>query len=96
VTNHFYISRPIFLNRAQFDAWPKDLQDAMRGAVAKAVAFQRDLAIDEDREARSAIEAEGCEITALTANEHAQFRAAVTPLLNEARKTYEQKMFDMI
>ena len=26
VTNHFYISRPIFLNRTQFDAWPKDLQ----------------------------------------------------------------------
>src|SRR5277367_3172410 len=66
VTNHFYISRPIFLNRTQFDAWPKDLQDAMRDAVAKAVAFQRDLAIDEDRDARAAIEAAGCEIVTLT------------------------------
>ncbi len=96
MTNHFYISRPIFLNRTQFDAWPKDLQNAMRAAVDKAVAFQRNLAIDEDREARAAIEAEGCEITALTPDEHAQFRAAVMPLLNEARKTYEQKMFDMV
>jgi TRAP-type transport system periplasmic protein len=96
VTNHFYISRPIFLNRTQFDAWPKDLQDAMRDAVAKAVAFQRNLAIDEDREARGAIEAQGCEITALTADDHAQFRSAVMPLLNEARKTYEKKMFDML
>src|SRR5438067_10526795 len=26
VTNHFYISRPIFLNRTQFDAWPLDVQ----------------------------------------------------------------------
>ena len=33
VTNHFYISRPIFLHRDTFDAWPKDLQDAMREAV---------------------------------------------------------------
>ncbi len=96
VTNHFYISRPIFLNRTQFDAWPKDLQDAMREAVKKAVAFQRDLAIAEDREARAAIEAEGCEITALTADEHAQFRAAVTPLLSEARGTYGNKMFALI
>ncbi len=96
VTNHFYISRPIFLNRTQFDAWPRDMQEAMRAAVNKAVAFQRHLAIEEDREARAAIEAERCEITALTADEHAQFRAAVAPLLKDARKSYEQKMFDMI
>src|SRR3974390_2543945 len=51
VTNHFYISRPIFLNRTQFDAWPRDLQSAMREAVTKAVAFQRELAIAEDRDA---------------------------------------------
>jgi TRAP-type transport system periplasmic protein len=96
VTNHFYISRPIFLHRPAFDAWPEDLQAAMRGAVKVAVAFQRNLAIAEDREARAAIEAAGCEITALTADEHNQFRAAVAPLLGEARKTYGQKMFDMI
>src|SRR5581483_10070508 len=96
VTNHFYISRPIFLHRTAFDAWPRELQEAMRAAVNKAVAFQRHLAIEEDREARAAIEAERCEITVLTADEHAQFRAAVAPLLKDARKSYEQKMFDMI
>jgi TRAP-type C4-dicarboxylate transport system substrate-binding protein len=95
VTNHFYISRPIFLNRTQFDAWPQDLQRAMREAVQRAVAFQRDLAIGEDREARAAIEAAGCEIATLTADEHAQFRNAVAPLLNDARKTYGETMFDM-
>jgi tripartite ATP-independent transporter DctP family solute receptor len=96
VTNHFYISRPIFLNRTQFDAWPADLQDAMREAVTKAVAFQREQAIEEDREARAAIEAAGCEITALTPDEHAKFRAAVTPLLAEARGTYGSEMFGLI
>ncbi len=95
VTNHFYISRPIFLHRTAFDAWPEDLQRTMRDAVERAVAFQRDLAIEEDREARAAIEAAGCEITQLTAGEHAQFRAAVAPLLNEARGTYGGKMFAM-
>ncbi len=96
VTNHFYISRPIFLNRTQFDAWPRDLQTAMRDAVTKAVAFQRELAIAEDHEARAAIEAAGCEITALTGAQHALFRQAVDPLLQEARHTYGAEMFAMV
>jgi len=96
VTNHFYISRPIFLNRTEFDAWPRDLQDAMREAVAKAVAFQRELGIAEDREARAAIEAAGCEITALTEEQHALFRQAVDPLLQEARRTYGADIFEMV
>jgi TRAP-type C4-dicarboxylate transport system substrate-binding protein len=96
VTNHFYISRPIFLHRNAFDAWPPDLQSAMRDAVGKAVAFQRELAIVEDREARAAIETAGCEITALTAEQHAMFRQAVDPLLQEARQTYGAPMFEMV
>jgi len=96
VTNHFYISRPIFLHRPAFDGWPEDLQRAMRDAVTRAIALQRDLAIDEDRAARTTIEAAGCEITELTADEHAQFRAAVAPLLNGAKQAYGRKMFDLI
>jgi TRAP-type C4-dicarboxylate transport system substrate-binding protein len=96
VTNHFYISRPIFVNRTQFDAWPADLQQAMREAIKRAVAFQRQQAIVEDREARAAIEAASCEITELTAVEQAQFRAAVAPLLTDARHTYGQKVFDLM
>ncbi|MFZ3351755.1 MAG: TRAP transporter substrate-binding protein [Xanthobacteraceae bacterium] len=96
VTNHFYISRPIFLHRPTFEAWPMDLQEAMREAIRKAVAFQRELAIEEDREARAAILAEGCEIAELTGAEHAQFRASVAPLLDEARGTYGIEMFGLI
>jgi TRAP-type transport system periplasmic protein len=96
VTNHFYISRPIFVHRPTFDAWPKDLQDAMRRAAAAAVAMQRELAVEEDRVARQAILAEGCEIVDLDENERAAFAAAVTPLRAEARETYGQAMFDML
>ena len=96
VTNHFYISRPIFLHRPSFDAWPPELQDAMRDAVRRAVAFQRELAIEEDRQARTAILAEGCEIVELTADQHAKFRAAVAPLLDEARNTYGVGMFELM
>ena len=96
ISNHFYISRPIFLHRTAFDAWPPDLQAAMRRAATDAVAFQRGLAVEEDGEARRAIEAQGCEILALGADEHRQFAAAVQPLLDEARKTYGREMFAMV
>src|SRR3984885_71450 len=96
VTNHFYISRPIFLHRPAFEGWPEDLQRAMRDAIRKAVEFQRGQAIEEDREARAAILAAGCEITELNADQHAQFRTAVAPLLTEARTTYGREMFDLI
>jgi len=96
VTNHFYIPRPIFLHRPAFDGWQQDLQRAVGTAIERAVAFQRELAIEEDRAARAAILTEACEIIELTAAQHAQFRAAVAPLTAEARGTYGQKMFDMV
>ena len=96
VTNHFYISRPIFLHRDTFEAWPQDLQDAMRAAVTAAVAYQRELAIEEDVSARKALADEGCEIAELTPDEHAQFAKAVEPLWADARKTFGSEMFAML
>jgi tripartite ATP-independent transporter DctP family solute receptor len=96
VSNHFYVSRPIFLHRKAFDAWPQDLQHAMRKAMRHAVTVQRDLAVEEDREARAAILAQGCEITELTAAELAAFAAAVEPLLRDARHRYGESMFAML
>ncbi len=96
LTYHFYISRPIFLHRASFDAWPAELQRAMRTAVTDAVTFQRRLAIEENDSARRTIEAAGCEIVELNANEHDAFVAAVQPLLADARKMYGDAMFKMV
>ncbi len=96
VTNHFYISRPIFLHRPAFEGWPEDLQGAMAAAIQRAVEFQRGLAIEEDREARTAILAAGCEITELNLKQLAQFQTAVAPLLAEARGTYGSEMFGMV
>jgi tripartite ATP-independent transporter DctP family solute receptor len=95
LSNHFYISRPIFLYRAAFDAWPDDLQRAMRNAVKDAVAFQRGLHEQEEEDARRAIEAEGCEIVELTGDQHKAFATAVKPLLDEARGTYGRELFDL-
>jgi TRAP-type transport system periplasmic protein len=88
LTSHFYVSRPIFLHRTAFDAWPPELQQAMRDAVREAIVWQRARAIEEERDARAAIEQQGCRIVEPTLAEHAAFAAAVMPLLDEARETY--------
>jgi C4-dicarboxylate-binding protein DctP len=95
LSNHFYISRPIFLHRTTFDAWPADLQRAMRNAITHAIAFQRELHVQEEQDARKAIEAQGCEIVELSAAEHDAFVAAVAPLLNDARATFGQRLLDL-
>jgi len=96
LTSHFYISRPVFINRTAFDAWPQDLQRAMRAAVADAVAFQRELALEEHAQSRRIIEDAGCQIVELTAAEHAAFVDAVQPLLADARKMYGAEMFNLL
>lgn len=96
VTNHFYVSRPIFLHRPTFDAWPKDLQEAMREAVAASIAFQRGLAEEEDVASRKAIIDQGCEIADLSAQELPAFSKAVQPLWADAQKIYGGEMFGMV
>ena len=96
LSNHFYISRPIFLHRPSFESWPDRLKRAMQSAVSEAVAYQRKLAVEEHDESYRAIEAEGCEINSLTPKEHELLVAAVQPLLADARKTYGDAMFKMV
>jgi TRAP-type transport system periplasmic protein len=95
LTNHFYISRPIFLHRTAFDGWPEDLREAMRAAVKAAILFQRDLHVREEEDARHAIAAAGCEIAELTSEEHNTFVSAVKPIYGEARKQFGEHLLDL-
>jgi len=96
LSSHFYVSRPIFVHRTAYDAWPQDLQDAVRGAVQDAVMFQRDLHGAEEAEARGTIEAQSCEIVELTPREHQLFAAAVDPIYGEARRLYGDDLFQLV
>src|SRR6476646_2503717 len=51
LSNHFYISRPIFLHRESFDRYPDDLKQTMVTAVTDAITFQRELHGTEEEEA---------------------------------------------
>jgi TRAP-type transport system periplasmic protein len=95
LSNHFYISRPIFVNRAAFDAWPSGLQRALRDAAVEAVTFQRSLHEAEEADARKTIEAAGGELAELTPAEHRTFVEAVKPLREEARSTFGDALLDL-
>jgi tripartite ATP-independent transporter DctP family solute receptor len=95
-TSHFYLSRPIFVHRPAFDAWPRDLQEAMREAVRDAVLVQRQAHVKEEEDAMTAIRAAGGEILELTGAEHGKFVSAVTPLYGEARRLYSRDVLSQI
>jgi tripartite ATP-independent transporter DctP family solute receptor len=95
-SNHFYLSRPIFLHRPTFDSWPRELQDEMRAAVADAVAFQRNLHVKEEEDAAAAIRKVGGEIVELTPEQHKAFVDAVTPIYGEARAQYGKDLLSLV
>ncbi|MBI3373889.1 MAG: TRAP transporter substrate-binding protein [Betaproteobacteria bacterium] len=95
-TNHFYLSRPIFLHRPSFDAWPQALQDEMRAAVREAVAFQRQLHVKEEEDSMLAIRSEGGEILELTPEQRQAFVTAVTPIYGEARSQYGRDLLSLV
>ena len=78
LTSHFYVSRPIFIHRTAL----RRLADgaATRHARGREGGDRRSsatFAVEEDRDARHAIEQQGCEIVELTLGQHAAFAAAV-------------------
>ena len=91
LSNHFYISRPIFLHRPTFDAWPADLKEAMQKAVTESVAFQRDLHIKEEEDAENAIKAEGCEIVELEVRAARRLRRRGAADLCRGAETLERR-----
>jgi tripartite ATP-independent transporter DctP family solute receptor len=95
-TNHFYLSRPIFVHRPTFDAWPRALQEELRRAVHDAIGFQRELHVKEEEDAMTAIRAEGGEILELTRDEHDKFVSAVTPIYAEARREYSREVMALL
>jgi tripartite ATP-independent transporter DctP family solute receptor len=84
-TNHFYVSRPIFVHRPAFDGWPQALQHELRDAAREAITFQRDLHVKEEDDAVAAIRKVGGEIVELTPDQQKLFASAVNPIYGEAR-----------
>ena len=93
LTGHCYLSRGIYLNRAEFERWPAALQDAIQRAARAAIEEQRRLAVEEEAIARSEIERSGGEVLELSAAARSEFARAVEPLHAEARERFGAQTF---
>jgi tripartite ATP-independent transporter DctP family solute receptor len=94
-TNHFYLSRPIFVHRQSFDSWPKAIQEELRAAAAEAIVVQRAAHVKEEEDAQAAIRKAGGEILTLTPEQHKAFVAAVNPIYGEARRQYPRELLGL-
>ncbi len=94
-SSHSYISRPIFVHRQTFDAWPDELQSELRLAVSDAVEFQRGLKDEEETAAAEAIREAGGEILELAPEEAAAFIDAVRPIYAEARNRHPRELLEL-
>ncbi len=95
-TYHSYLSRPIFVHRPSFEAWPEAVRMEMQAAVRDAVVLQRDLHDQEEEESAAIIRAAGGEIIELTADEQAAFVAAVVPIYDEARAKFSPELLSLV
>ena len=96
LTGHSYLSRGIYLNRAQFESWPEALQKGIGSAAREAILVQRELAVAEEKVARKAIEDAGGEVIELAPENRAAFVKAVEPLHEEARRRFGEEMFALL
>ena len=84
------------MNRAEFERWPRELQEGIQRAAREAIAAQRELAVEEEETARETIESTGGEVVELTPDERAAFARAVRPLHDEARRRFGDEMFALL
>jgi tripartite ATP-independent transporter DctP family solute receptor len=95
MSGHLYGARGVFVHKTSFDAWPENVQKAVREAARDAIAFQRKLAAEKEHEIRLQLEKEGVAFVDLTAKERAAFREAVQPLLKDARRRLGHEIMAM-
>ncbi len=95
LSNHCYISRPIFAHRESVESWPKNLQAAMYEAVRASIEYQRGLSEQEATDARETITEKGCEIVELDTTAQTAFHSAVEPQHADARVLFGNELFQL-
>lgn len=95
-TYHSYLSRPIFVHKPSFDAWPDDLQKEMRDAVTEAVAYQRKLHDQAEIDAAQIIRESGGEIVTLNPQQRQVFVDAVAPIYIDAETQFSRELLEMV
>ena len=91
-TSHLYGARGIYAHAPTFDAWPVEVQEAVRASVREAVVQQRSEAGAAEDRAAEALRALGVEIAELDAGGRAAFRAAAAPVVEAFRAEHGERL----
>ena len=94
-TGHFYDFIAIIANRKQFEALKPEYQKAIREAIGAAVAYQRKLAVDTDREAFDEIRKK-MQYDEVPAQVREQMRTATAPVIEQVKKRAGADLVDRV
>jgi tripartite ATP-independent transporter DctP family solute receptor len=96
LSNHFYLSRGIYANPQNYNAWPDDIQKAIPYIIKEAVPFQRNLAVKEEKIARQEIENIGGIVHELTVEDNKAFRRVLAPIYKEVRDRLDESLLTLL
>jgi len=96
MSGHVYGVACLMCNKAQYDSWPAQVQQAVDKAAAEATALQRQLAAAEDEETLKKLDPAENEVVQLTPAEHRAFVDAVKPVTDKYRKDYSDSFFALL
>lgn len=95
-SKHFYDYIVILANKDSFDALSSNKQAAVRAALAKAVAWQREQAATEDEQARQALIDAGMTFTPISAEARAELRARTSGIKDALRAKLGAEIIDQV
>lgn len=95
-TGHFYDFIVVVANLKKFNSLPAAQQQAVRDAMAKAVAWQRSTAAAEDTAAREQLIAGGMTFTPISPELRAQLRTATAGVVDELRQKIGSDVIDAV
>lgn len=96
LSGHVFGVACLMVNRAEYDSWPADVQQAVNSAAAEATQLQRQLAAAEDEEMLKRLDPAENEVVTLTTSEHQAFVAAVKPVTDKYRKELGEEWFGLL
>jgi TRAP-type C4-dicarboxylate transport system substrate-binding protein len=96
LSGHVFGVACLMCNRAEYDTWPADVQQAVNEAAVVATVLQRRLAAAEDEEMLKRLDPAENEVVQLTAEEHRAFVEAVKPVTDKYRKELGEEWFALI
>ena len=95
-TNQFFDFIPVVANRKAFNALAPEHQQAIRKAMASAIAYQRELAKKQDAEALDALKKHGMQFDAVSPQFAADMRKATAPVFEDAKKRVGADLVNLV